>query len=399
MASRQASAAAAREAADGARQRLRAATLAGVASLALFLLAVASSIGAPGSSTGASGATGVSGSSSATGASGPTAAANLLTPPPGQIFSGISGDDASQFAAETGKHPAVFGSFVTWGHSEDWAFNDAAGTHARVMLHIGTTMGATTGGITPAAIADGRGDSYLLQLVRTIASHREPVYIRLLPEMNNAHNPYSADNLDGSPRGSASSHNAFIAAWRRSVMILRGGAVSAIDARLATLGLPPVQGVAASAVLPSSPIAVVWCPETAGTPNVASESAASYWPGSAYVDWVGTDFYSAFPNFAGLDSFYREFAGKPFVFAEWAMWESDSAGFVNEFFDWIGAHPRVKMILYNEGYGSTSQLLLAKYPAAITAIRTRLASPRFAAYTSEWQPRTLGATGASGTTG
>ncbi len=380
------------EATDGTPRRLRASLAVAISIVTFSLLAASASAGPPAPSTGASGTIG------ATAATGSTAPTDLLTPPPGEILSGISGDDAREFAAETGKHPAVFGSFVTWGHSEDWAFNDAAGSRARVMLHIGTTIGAASGGITPAAIAAGHGDSYLLQLVHTIAAHKAPVYIRLLPEMNNAHNPYSADDLAGSPRGAAYSHPAFISAWRRSVTILRGGPVSTIDAKLAALNLPSLQGVASSVTLPSSPVAFIWCPETAGTPNVPSESAASYWPGSEYVDWVGTDFYSAFPNFAGLNAFYKRFGGKPFAFAEWAMWESDSAGFVNEFFDWIAKHPRVKMILYNEGYGPASQLLLAKYPAAIPAIRARLDAPRFAGYTSEWQPRTLAATGASGTT-
>ena len=365
-----------------------------VAALALVVgVAVASSPASASAPAGSSGPSGV------TGTTGTTTPVDLLTPPPGEVFSGISGDDASQFAAETGKHPAVFGSFVTWGHTEDWAFNDAAGTRARVMLHISTTMGAGGGGITPLAIAQGRGDGYLLQLAHTIAAHREPVYIRLLPEMNNANNAYSADNMDGSPRGPADSHASFIAAWRRSVLILRGGPVSAIDAKLQALGLPAVQGVSESATIPASEIAFVWCPETAGTPNVPSESAASYWPGSAYVDWVATDFYSAFPNFAGLNAFYKKFRGKPFAFAEWAMWQSDSPGFVDEFFNWIDAHKRVQMILYNEGYGPTSQLLLAKYPAAIGAIRQKLAAPRFVGYTSEWQPRTLGSTGSSGVAG
>ncbi|MGD0197212.1 MAG: hypothetical protein ABSC56_04805 [Solirubrobacteraceae bacterium] len=380
------------------RKKLR-----GVLASAVPLLAVAAAIASsPASASapaGSTGTTGPTGGTTATGTTGTTTPVNLLTPPPGEVFNGISGDDASQFTSETGKHPAVFGSFVTWGHSEDWAFNDAAGTHARVMLHIGTTMGSAGGGITPGAIAAGQGDSYLLQLAHTIAAHHQPVYIRLLPEMNNANNPYSADNLDGSARGPAYSHAAFISAWRRSVDILRGGTVTEIDAKLAALHLPAVQGVAPDATLPVSPIAFVWCPETAGTPNVPSESAASYWPGSAYVDWVGTDFYSAFPNFAGLSTFYNQYRGKPFVFAEWAMWESDSPGFVDEFFNWINSHKRVKMILYNEGYGSTSQLLLAKYPAAIDAIRTRLSASRFVGYASEWQPRTLGSTGSSGVTG
>ena len=48
---------------------------------------------------------------------------------------------------------------------------------------------------------------------------------------------------------------------------------------------------------------------------------------------MGTDFYSKFPNFTGLDRFYRDFAreGRPFAFGEWAMWGRDDAGFVNRF--------------------------------------------------------------------
>jgi hypothetical protein len=345
----------------------------------------------------ADGTTGATSTTGPTGATGTTE--NLLLPPSGDVYSGISGDDATQFTRETGKHPAIFGSFVTWGHTVNWAFGDAAGTHALAMLHVSTTMGGASGGLSPAAIAEGRGDGWLLSLSRTIAKRTRPVYIRLLPEMNNANNPYSDDNLDGSSRGAAYSSREFKQAWRRSVLILRGGPVATIDQKLAALHLPAVQGASQTATIPTSQIVFVWCPETAGTPNVPSESAAAYWPGSAYVDWVGTDFYSAFPNFTGLDTFYHEFRGKPFVFAEWAMWESDSSSFVDQFFKWINAHPRVKMILYNEGYGSTSQLLLAKYPAAIGAIRSQLANPRYLGYTPQWQPRTLGDSGSSGATG
>ncbi len=353
-----------------------------VASVAALSLSSGAFASPPSGGTGSSGATSVTGTTATTGTP-----SNLLLPPAGDILTGISGDDAAQYATETGKHPAVFGSFVTWGHSLDWAFSDAAGTHALVMLHISTSMG--TGApetITPAAIASGSGDGYLLSLANMIAKHGAPVYIRLLPEMNNANNAYSADTLSGAPRGAAYTHRQFKAAWRRTVTILRGGSVSVIDAKLAALHLPPLQGLAPTAVLPVSPIAFVWCPETAGTPNVASESAASYWPGKAYVDWVGTDFYSQFPNFAGLQHFYREFRGKPFVFAEWAMWNTDSAAFVNEFFDFIGTHSRVRMILYNEGYGASSPLLLSKYPAAAAAIRQRVAPARYLAYAPNLAP-------------
>jgi hypothetical protein len=336
------------------------------------------------------GPTGASGSTGPTSAAGPSAApsseASLLLPSAGDVFTGISGDDATEYENETGKHPAIFGSFITWGHSFDWAFSDAAGTHARVMLHLSTAVGGGPAAITPEGIADGSGDGYLLSVAAAIAAHNVPVYIRLLPEMNNANNPYSADTLKGSSRGAAYSHQMFKQAWRRVVTVLRGGEVSTIDAKLAKLHLPPVQGIASTASIPTSPIAFIWCPETAGTPNVASESAASYWPGNAYVDWVGTDFYSQFPNFAGLTHFYKEFRGKPFVFAEWAMWDNDSTAFVDDFFSFINSHKRVKMILYNEGYGPSSPLLLSKYPAAAGAIRGEVAPGRYLGYAPEWQP-------------
>jgi hypothetical protein len=187
----------------------------------------------------------------------------------------------------------------------------------------------------------------------------------------------------------------FKQAWRRVVTILRGGSVSTIDAKLATLHLPPVQGEPTTASIAVSPIDFMWVPETAGTPNIPSESAASYWPGKAYVDWVGTDFYSKFPNFPGLVSFYNEFRGKPFVFGEWAMWDTNSAAFVKEFFSFIATHRRVKMILYNQGFGASSPLLLAKYPAAAAEIRKVETPSHFISYTPEWATAAPPATVAS----
>lgn len=350
-------------------------------------LAVVLGCAAIASANGASGSSGASGASGGTGPSGATAASlypKLLTPPAGDVFTGLSGIDPGSFQSETGKHPAVYGFFITWAQNFQWAFNGANAEHSRLMLHISTSAGyGAYQEITPAGIADGSGDGYILALQAQITKHNAPVYIRLLPEMNNANNAYSADNADGSSRGPDYSHKAFIAAWRRTVLIMRGGPVATIDAKLKALRLPPLQGRPQSDTLPVSPIAFIWAPETAGTPNVPSESAASYWPGRAYVDWVGTDFYSAFPNFTGLQRFYNEFRRKPFVFAEWAMWRNDSPAFVDELFSFINTHRRVKMILYNNGFAG-GPLLLDQYPAAQAEIRKDIAPSRFLAYTPEW---------------
>jgi hypothetical protein len=206
-----------------------------------------------------------------------------------------------------------------------------------------------------------------------------------MPEMNNSNNAYSADNSDGSSRGPAYSQREFKQAWRRVVTIMRGGPVSTIDSKLTALHLPTLQGAATTTTLPVSPIAFAWVPETAGTPNVPSERPAAYWPGSAYVDWVGTDFYSKFPNFPGLVRFYNAFRRKPFVFGEWAMWDTNSAAFVKQFFRFIKTHKRVKMMLYNEGFGASSPLLLSKYPAAATAIHKVETPARYLPYAPEWQ--------------
>jgi hypothetical protein len=306
---------------------------------------------------------------------------SALIPAPGLVYTGESSGRGTSFAGESGKHPAVFGEFVTWGQSLHFAFDTAIADHARLILHISTSTGiGARGVITPAGIANGSGDTFLLQLSVEIAQYGNPVYIRLLPEMNNANNAYSGFNADGSSRGPDYSPERFKQAWRRVVVILRGGRVRAIDRRLAMLGLPALRD-ATKTPIPRSLIAFVWTPETAGTPNVPQQAAAAYYPGDQYVDWVGTDFYSRFPNFAGLDTFYAQYPNKPFVFAEWALWGADSSAFVSQFFAFVNSHARVQMILYNDG----GPFNLADYPLAQTAIRDNTASSRFLATTGDPQ--------------
>jgi len=307
-----------------------------------------------------------------------------LTPARGLVYTGVSCGSASGFAAEVGKHPAVYGEFVNWGQSIHFAFAAAAAAHARLMLHIAT--GQSTPGhpaITPQGIAQGQGDAYLLGLSKLIAEAGKPIYIRLFPEMNNASNEASAYNLDGSSRGPVFSPAMFIAAWRRVVIVLRGGLVSAIDARLAALGQPPLQGGGAGS-LNRPTIAFVWTPETAGTPPIAGNDPINYYPGNAYVDWVGTDFYSRFPNFTGLDRFYKEFPNKPFAFGEWALWGGDTPAFVDQLFAWVNSHRRVQMMIYNQGFLTNGVFRLNLDPLSTAAIRTVLAPARFLANTPEW---------------
>jgi len=129
---------------------------------------------------------------------------------------------------------------------------------------------------------------------------------------------------------------------------------------------------------------MLWVPETSGDPDIPGNQPSNYWPGRRWVDWVGTDFYGKFPNFSGLTSFYRAHRGLPFVFGEWALWGSDNPRFVAQLFGWIGSHPRVRMLIYNQGVNPDGPLRLSLYPRAASELRRLLANPRFPAFAPEW---------------
>jgi hypothetical protein len=305
------------------------------------------------------------------------AAPGTFAPPPGKVYTGLSGSNSVDlFQRQTGSHPAVFGFFTKFGGSWEYIFRSADQAGSRVMLHISTQDGyGTREVVTPLGIARGQGDNYLVRLNRRIAEHGQPVYVRFLAEMNQANNGYAAFDKSGRSRGPSHSTRAFKQAWRRATLILRGGPVAQIDAKLAALGLPALD--VAAEELPRPDVAMLWVPQTRGTPDIPANMPRAYWPGGRYVDWVGTDFYARFPHFDWLEDFYREFRGKPFVFAEWALWGSDDPGFVRRLFDWIGSHPRVRMILYNQGQLSNGPFRLNQYPRSRTALRDELRHSRF----------------------
>ena len=332
----------------------------------------------------------------------PSAHATAYTAPGGKVLVGVSGGrSVDGYVRASGKRPAMFQFFVAWGDRFRYAYRRAAQARAGLMVHLSTYNGpGTHERITPRAIALGRGDGYLLSLGRAFAAHGQPVYLRLFGEMNNAANPYSAFNHDGSSRGSAHGPFWFRQAWRRVYLVVKGGRVATINARLRALGLPPVRHTRASPArsmrcvaggllmrrseravvqLPRPKLAVQWAPMTAGSPDIAANRPGRYWPGGAYVDWVGTDFYSRFPSFSDLDRFYstKRYGRKPFVFGEWGMWGRDTPSFVPRFFAWVATHRRVRMLAYYQGNRTTSEFRLYRYPKASRAIRKALRSPLY----------------------
>jgi hypothetical protein len=313
----------------------------------------------------------------------PTALGNVFLPPPGKVFQGVAGQPPGAYAHATGKHPAVYQEFLAWGQWVPGITAVASSAHARLMIMIGTRSG-TQEMITPAGIASGQGDGWLISLQNSIAASGLVTYVRLMAEMDGYWNAYSAYNQNGSWRGPAHSTAAYKQAWRRVTLIFRGGSLASINAELHRLGMPSLRSIHD---LPLAKVAMLWVPQVApGDPDVPGNQPSSYWPGRAWVDWVGTDFYAFAPNFRGLNAFYDSYPGMPFVFGEYAVGETgDDPSFIKQLFGWTSAHRRVRMMIYNQGVNPVGPFELYRFPQTRGALRRVLAGPKFPSFAPEFQ--------------
>jgi hypothetical protein len=317
------------------------------------------------------------------------ASAATFAPHFGKVWNGMTGTNStSAYERRVGKHVAVRGQFVLWGSSFRWAIREAIADRSRPLLHVSTASGQRESEvISPRGIARGQGDDFLVELNGRLAQYGRPVYLRWLGEMNNCDNAYAPRRCDGSWRGSWHSPRSFRQAWRRAVLIVRGGDVATINRELAALGMPPVD---TDVVALSTPrVAFIWSPMTRGSPMIPGLRPGLFWPGAKYVDWVGTSFYSKYPNFRFLTPYYKRFAAryhKPFALIEWALWGSDDPSFVRNVFAWISSHRRTQMISYNQENLSNGPFVLARYPHSAAVIRRKISSPRFLAWAPEWIP-------------
>ncbi len=334
-------------------------------------------------------------------AAAPAAAGRAYAPKPGKAFHGGTGGYTEgairAFARRSGRRPAVYQYFFTPGwrrpgrasmHWQRHLLLKTARQGARPILHLSTARGGHGGSVvTPRGLARGQGDPYLKALGSLIARSRQVVYVRLMAEMNNFNNPYCGVTASGAPRGRHHSPRAYRKAWRRATLILRGGRVRTIDRALRRMRLPRVR--TRLPALPRGRVSLMWNPFTAGLPNVAANSPGRYWPGSRYVDWVGTDLFANSPNFRGLNRFYRDrrWRRKPFMLGEWALWGREDPGFVRRLFSWMARHPRAKMQVYNQGAHHIRLLALRWYPRSARELRRRARSRRFAAYPPELRRR------------
>jgi hypothetical protein len=312
------------------------------------------------------------------------AGAGLLEPRGDKVFFGVSdtGDPAQfgEFSDAVNKHPPIIESFRTWGSDFPESIQRWQTARARPVIHI-TTADPSDGHeiVSPRAIAEGAGDEYLVRLNRLFVEKEMPAYVRPLGEPNRCLNVYASYDCGGNLRDSSHTPRWYKRAFRRIYVIVHGGGKRGqIDRRLSEAGLPPLQVDLGG--LPAAPVAIVWSPLPAGSPTVPQNRPRHFYPGSRWVDWAGTDFYAAYPEWKALTGLYRRFRGKPFAITEWGVESGDDPAFVRKLFDWVERHTRCKMLVYYQDFGTTSNYRIQNYAASLAVLKARLHSPLFPAF-------------------
>ena len=321
----------------------------------------------------------------------PPAGAAVLGPHKGKVLTGVSdtGDlgEFLDFAETTGKHPAVLQTFHPWGNGLDLAYKRWRNAEVRPMLHMSTADDETREElITPKEIARGFGDQYLLEINSFFATNELRAYIRPLGEPNRCLNPYSAVYCSGEKKGGEHKTIWYKRAFRRIAVIVRGGlAANRTDRKLANLDMPAVKygELPRPKALPAPPVALIWSPLPAGSPRVKGNWPGNYWPGSNFVDWAGTDFYSNYPHWKDLNKFFRakKWKKKPFALTEWGVAGADTVKFPRQVFSWMEKRSRVRMYNYYRGFGATGNLYpLGRESDDTKVLRNKLKNPRYVPY-------------------
>ena len=308
------------------------------------------------------------------------ASSGPLEPPGHKVYFGVSdtGDPGQfgEFSKAVSHHSPVIESFRTWGSDFPQSIKRWQTARARPMLHI-TTADSNDGHelITPEQIAKGDGDGYLVRLNNLFWHKHMRAYVRPLGEPNRCLNVYASYDCEGNPIAGHAPRWYRLAFRRIYVIVHGGGRKGEINRRLAEAGLPPLDAEVRG--LPKAPVAVVWSPLPSGSPGTPRNKPGHFYPGAKWVDWTGTDFYASYAEWRALNRIYGLAPHKPFAITEWGMEAGDDPDFVRQLFTWVKHHPRAKMLVYYQDFGSSSPYRIQNYPSSLSVLKAQLHSRRF----------------------
>lgn len=234
-----------------------------------------------------------------------------------------------------GVAPRIVLYFSNWGEPFQAAYARSAHDHAALTLvQIEPTD------VSLAGIAAGHFDAYLRSYARQVRAFGYPVILSFAHEMNGPWYPWGFGHVP--PR-------TWIAAWRHVVTVFRQ------------------QG--------ADNVTWMWTVNIMG-PGIPSPR--QWWPGSAYVTWVGIDgyYYLADDSFQGVlgptIADMRRFTGKPILIAETGITSGAVPGAMPGLIAGIRHRHLLGLVWFDANAGLDWRL--EGSPAAVAAFRSGIAS-------------------------
>jgi hypothetical protein len=195
----------------------------------------------------------------------------------------------TEFTAATGVKPSLVLYYSGWPEPFQRGFADTVADNGGILL-----VQMNPRNISVASIASGEYDSYLNAYAKAVRAYHHPVILGFGHEMNGYW--YSWGNTHTPPR-------VFVEAWRHIVTVFRAAGADNVT--------------------------WMWTINTIH-PRAKVPSPRAWWPGSAYVNWVGIDGYyfnssSTFaPTFGPTVAAVRALTDDPILIAETSAVASSS---------------------------------------------------------------------------
>lgn len=275
----------------------------------------------------------------------------------------VDGAAIDAFAEKIGRMPAVLGMHKAWGDNQYWSsfqpeIMDNINSRGAMPLVVWEPWTPGGGLEQPAFrlanIVRGDHNAYIDVWAARAAADGRPFYLSFAPEMNGDWRPWGA-GVNGNTAQD------YVAAWRH------------IHGRFAAAGATNVRWV--------------WAPNVADGPYPPMER---FYPGDAYVDWVGLDGYNwgTVPGDARWRSFAKTFGpsydalraltDKPIIITEFASADAggDKAAWIKDALQTQlpATFPRVRAVVWFD-YNKERDWRVDSSAASLTAVREALRTP------------------------
>jgi hypothetical protein len=255
---------------------------------------------------------------------------------------------AKQFASWVGKKPNLIGQYIAWGTSYDTAAASNAWSYGAMYFVVWEPWS-----MSMAHIASGDADGYITAFASAVRALNVPVAISFGHEFNGTWYPWGTTGTTASD---------FVAAWKHvHDLFAAAGATN-----------------------------VIWIWDPNDIYPVPDVQLKQYYPGDAYVDWVGVTGYWTQDGPNSYDSLYlptleeiREFTQKPFIIAETAVQSgSNQSRSLSDLFSAVEQHSDILGFVWYD-YDKGGDWRIENRPSLLSQFQQALGSGNFGFLASE----------------